>query len=221
MSHELRTPLNAIIGFTGTLLMKLPGPLTGDQDKQLKTIQTSARHLLSLINDLLDLAKIESGKVELNLERVTCQSVLEEVATALKPLAENKGLEFAYAKPERDVEIRTDRRALSQIVINLANNGIKFTEQGTVRLGLAERIDNGTRFTEISVTDTGIGIREEDQKKLFQAFEQMESGRRNEGTGLGLHLSQKLAGLIGARIEFTSKFGKGSRFSLLLPSEPR
>src|SRR6185369_16265887 len=97
MSHELRTPLNAIIGFTGTMLMKLAGPLTGDQDKQLKTVQGSARHLLSLINDLLDLAKIESGKVEMKLEPVSCDSVVQEVATALRPAAENKGLRFEIA----------------------------------------------------------------------------------------------------------------------------
>ena len=97
MSHELRTPLNAIIGFTGTLLMRLPGPLTADQDKQLQTVRTSARHLLSLINDLLDLAKIESGKVQVNLEPVACDSVIEEVLTALRPLAESKGLKRRIA----------------------------------------------------------------------------------------------------------------------------
>jgi len=221
MSHELRTPLNAIIGFTGTLLMKLPGPLTGDQQKQLGTIQSSAKHLLSLINDLLDLAKIESGKVELKLERVACQGVLEEVAAALKPLADMKGLEFGLSRPDHDLDVRTDRRALSQILINLANNGIKFTEHGSVEIKLGERVEEGGRVAEISVTDTGVGIREKDQAKLFQAFQQMESGRRHEGTGLGLHVSQKLAGLIGARIEFTSDYGKGSRFTLVVPTERR
>src|SRR5215813_4010122 len=133
MSHELRTPLNAIIGFTGTLLMKLPGPLTVDQDKQLRTVQGSARHLLSLINDLLDLAKIESGKVELRLEPVICQRVVQEVATALRPLAETKGLVFEVTTPTVDLIIQTDHRALSQILLNLTNNAIKFTEQGEVR----------------------------------------------------------------------------------------
>src|SRR5204863_6972253 len=113
MSHELRTPLNAILGFTGTLLMKLPGPLTTDQEKQLRTVQASARHLLSLINDLLDLAKIESGKVELNLESVECQGVVEEVATALRPAAEAKGLAFEALVSPLDLTVRADRRALS------------------------------------------------------------------------------------------------------------
>jgi PAS domain S-box-containing protein len=121
MSHELRTPLNAIIGFTGTLLMRLPGPLTPDQAHQLETVRTSARHLLSLINDLLDLARIQSGKVEVNSEPVVCQRVVEEVATTLRPLAEAKGLTFDVTLPARDVIARTDRRALSQILLNLTN----------------------------------------------------------------------------------------------------
>jgi len=218
MSHELRTPLNAIIGFTGTLLMKLPGPLNANQEKQLRTVQTSARHLLSLINDLLDLAKIESGKVELNLEPVVCQSVMQDVATALRPVAESKGLKFEVNVPAHDVVIRTDRRALNQIVINLANNAVKFTEHGSVRLELGRRRDGGRELTEMIVADTGGGIHPEDQAKLFQAFAQLggASRRRTEGTGLGLHLSQKLAELLGGRITLQSEFGRGSRFTLVL-----
>jgi len=218
MSHELRTPLNAIIGFTGTLLMKLPGPLNTEQGKQLGTIQVSARHLLSLINDLLDLAKIESGKVELKTEPVLCQEVLGEVSNALKPLGNAKGLAFETEAPPDDLFINTDRRALTQILLNLTNNAIKFTDRGSVRVQISkirEPGDDGTRFT---VEDTGVGIREDDQRKLFHAFEQLGStnSRRREGTGLGLHLSQKLAALLGGRIEFESKQGKGSRFSLVL-----
>src|SRR3989475_10360460 len=184
MSHELRTPLNAIIGFTGTLIMKLPGPLNADQEKQLKTVQTSARHLLSLINDLLDLAKIESGKVELNLEPVVCQGVMQDVTTALRPAAENKGLQFEVNVPANEIIVRTDRRAVNQILINLTNNAVKFTERGSVRLELSQHRDGGQTLTEIAVTDTGIGIRPEDQAKLFQAFAQVgASGRRRaEGT---------------------------------------
>src|SRR5688572_23790605 len=137
MSHELRTPLNAVIGFTGTLLMRLPGPLTGDQESQLRTVQTSARQLLSLINDLLDLAKIESGKVEIHFERVSCQSVIDEVASALSPLAVTKGLTFAVTPAAENFAVQTDRRALSQILINLTNNAIKFTERGRVSLDVA------------------------------------------------------------------------------------
>jgi PAS domain S-box-containing protein len=218
MSHELRTPLNAIIGFTGTLLMQLAGPLTGDQEKQLKTVQSSAHHLLSLINDLLDLAKIESGKVELHFERVDCVGVIEEVISSLRPLAEAKGLAFELGSPDGEVVVATDRRALSQILINLTNNAIKFTEKGWVRLELVQRQGNG-HHTEFLVSDSGIGIRNEDKARLFQAFEQLRAsggGRTQEGTGLGLHLSQKLAMLLGARIEFESDFGHGSSFRLVL-----
>jgi PAS domain S-box-containing protein len=216
MSHELRTPLNAIIGFTGTMLMRLPGPLTADQDRQLRTIQSSARHLLSLINDLLDVAKIESGKLDLKLEPVACAAVLEEVATSLRPLAEKKGLQFKTWLPASEVMLTTDRRALSQIIINLANNAIKYTDTGHVVLGVGKRQDGANHVTEFIVGDTGRGIRPEDQVKLFQAFTQFdaESARRHDSSGLGLHVSQKLAVLLGAKITCVSDFGKGSTFTL-------
>ncbi len=221
MSHELRTPLNAIIGFTGTLLMKLPGPLNEGQEKQLRTIQGSARHLLSLINDLLDLAKIESGKVELNLEPVECRGVVEEVATALRPSAEAKGLDFEAAVFPPDLTVRADRRALSQILLNLTNNAIKFTERGGVRVEVVRTQAGGGAVAEFRVADTGIGIQSEDQARLFQAFTQVDpSGkRRHEGTGLGLHLSRKLAELLGGTIILRSEPGKGSTFILGLPEK--
>ena len=221
MSHELRTPLNAIIGFTGTLLMKLPGPLNIEQEKQLRTVQLSAKHLLSLINDLLDVAKIESGKLELRLEPVPCQRVIEEVVGALQPSAAGKGLHLAVHVPEQDVVVFADRRSLSQILINLSNNAIKFTERGSVTIELHEA-DGATNLVEISVIDTGIGIAAADLGKLFQSFAQIESGsrRRIEGTGLGLYLSRKLAELQGGRIAVQSAPGEGSRFSLFLPAGP-
>ena len=222
MSHELRTPLNAIIGFTGTLLMKLPGPLTADQEKQLSTIRTSARHLLSLINDLLDLAKIESGKVEISLEPISCTDVIREVVGTLRPLAEKKGLELLVDLPEEDIVVHTDRRAMSQILINLSNNAIKFTDQGSIVIALARHREGKLTVNEISVSDSGCGIKPEDQSKLFQAFSQIDSSstRRYEGTGLGLHLSQKLAELLGARITVRSTYGEGSTFALLVAEEP-
>src|SRR5260221_411894 len=221
MSHELRTPLNAIIRFTGTLLMKLPGPLNADQDKQLKTVQTSARHLLALINDLLDLAKIDAGKVELHREATGCAGVLDEAVTALRPMAEARGLELTFSPPQDDGRLQTDRRALSQIVINLVNNAIKFTESGSVHVAIARRRVEGRSVVEISVADTGVGIREEDQAKLFAAFARLDTGtgKSYEGTGLGLHLSQKLAGLLGGSISLRSEYRKGSTFTLRLASE--
>ena len=216
MSHELRTPLNAVIGFTGTLLMQLPGPLNEQQEGQLRTIQSSARHLLSLINDLLDLAKIESGKVELKFEKVVCQSVVREVATSLQALADTKGLALDVRVPEEDIEVLTDRRALSQILLNLANNAIKYTERGRVIIELSSQRGAGGKAIEFAVSDTGIGIRPEDVDKLFEAFGQVDrsSTRRFEGAGLGLYLSQKLAALLGGTIRVESEFGKGSRFVL-------
>jgi len=219
MSHELRTPLNAIIGFTGTLLMKLPGPLNDEQQKQLRTVQSSARHLLALINDLLDVAKIEAGKVELKLEPVDCRAVVEEVAATLRPQAESKGLAFTVIVPEQVAPWHTDRRALSQILINLANNAIKFTERGSVRVTLTQDLHGAGSGMQISVDDSGVGISIEDQDKLFGAFSRVTGNRVNapEGTGLGLHLSQKLAELLGGKIVFRSESGKGSTFSLVLP----
>jgi two-component system sensor histidine kinase/response regulator len=218
MSHELRTPLNAIIGFTGTLLMKLPGPLTADQDKQLNTIRTSARHLLSLINDILDVARIEAGKVTLALSPVQCQAMLGETVDSLRQLATQKGLALTLEVPAEPVVVNTDRRALTQIVINLVNNAIKFTEQGSVRVALAQRAEQGEVVTEFSVTDSGAGIRPEDQPKLFQAFSQLDSTstRHAEGAGLGLYLCQNLANLLGGSLQFSSEYGAGSTFMLLL-----
>jgi signal transduction histidine kinase len=218
MSHELRTPLNAILGFTGTLLMKLPGPLTVDQEKHLQTVRNSARHLLSLINDLLDLAKIESGRVELSLWPVVCQEMILELVQSLRQLAEAKGLNLEVEMPTEPITIVTDRRALSQILINLTNNAIKFTKIGSVKLKLGTFNESDRRETVISVSDTGIGIRPQDQALLFEAFQQIRDRQRTqtEGTGLGLHLSQQLARLLGGEITVQSEYGKGSTFTLAL-----
>jgi PAS domain S-box-containing protein len=219
MSHELRTPLNAVIGFTGTLLMKLPGPLTEDQEKQLKTVQGSARHLLSLINDLLDLARIEAGKMELKPELTRCAELIEAAAESLRPLAEGKGLTLEVLG-DADLSLHVDRRTLSQIVLNLLNNAIKFTELGGVRIGW-RAVREGGDTVQISVADTGVGIRLEDQEKLFSAFSQLDASvrRRPEGTGLGLHLSQKLAEALHGRILVQSEPGRGSTFTLVLPRQ--
>jgi two-component system sensor histidine kinase/response regulator len=219
MSHELRTPLNAIIGFTGALLMKLPGPLTTEQDKQLNTIRTSARHLLSLINDILDVAKIEAGKVTLEVQTVQCQNVVRDVVDTLRPLAMQKNLKLEMDLADQAIVLDTDQRALTQILLNLGNNAIKFTESGTVRVALTQRQGEGQQIIEFSVADSGAGIREEDQNKLFQAFSQLDSTstRHAEGAGLGLYLCQNLANLIGGSLFFKSDFGQGSTFTLALP----
>jgi signal transduction histidine kinase len=219
MSHELRTPLNAVLGFTGTMLMGLSGPLTDDQRKQLETVQSNGKHLLAIINDLLDLAKIESGKVELKFEPVDCRKLLDEVVSGLRPLADEKAIELRFNVPTHDVVIDTDRRSLSQILINLANNAIKFTDEGSVRVELSIHENGGGSAARFSIVDTGVGIEPADCDRLFVAFEQGESSatRRYEGTGLGLYISGKLAELLHGEIEFESTFGTGSTFVLEIP----
>ncbi|MBT9594394.1 MAG: PAS domain S-box protein [Vitreoscilla sp.] len=222
MSHELRTPLNAIIGFTGILLMRLPGPLTTDQESQLGMVQSSGRHLLSLINDLLDLAKIDSGSVQMQLVPVDCGVLVDEVATTLRPSASAKGLGVTLDLPDRAVLVLADRRALQQILINLANNAIKFTERGGVSISLREHREVDQDRVTLTVADTGIGMSAEDQAQLFQAFTQVGTPAlraRVEGTGLGLYLCRKLAELLGGRIEVSSQLGQGSRFSLTLQGQ--
>ena len=174
-----------------------------------------------LFRSLLDLAKIESGKMVHNVEPVACQTMLADLLETLRPQAEQKGLSFRQELLADDIVIQTDRRALSQIVINLVNNAIKFTARGEVLVRLEPRLDGGQLALAIEVIDTGLGIKPEDQDKLFQAFSQIDntSTRRFEGTGLGLYLSQKLANMIGARLSLRSEYGKGSTFTLTLRRE--
>jgi protein-histidine pros-kinase len=205
MSHELRAPLNAILGFTGTLLMGLPGPLNEDQKKQLQIVQSSGRQLLSLINDLLDVARFESGKIELEVEAIDGQQLLEDVAGGLRPLADEKGIGLLVLAPG-GVQVNGDRRALRQILTNLTNNAIKFTDQGEVRMELARLANAHGKAVRFSVADTGRGIRVGDQERLFAAYQ-----------GLGLYISKTLADLMGATIAFESELGAGSKFTLDLP----
>lgn len=217
MSHELRTPLNAVIGFTGTLLMRLPGPLNAEQEKQLRIVQTGARHLLSLINDLLDVAKLRDGKHVLQWEMVDCCAVVEEVAATLGPDAQRKGLAFVVSMPEHAVLVRTDRRALAQVAINLVGNAIKFTGQGQVLVQL-DAPDPASPRLSLRVQDTGPGIPLVDQSRLFEPFSRVEGAERHqEGSGLGLHLSRKLAQALGGDITLHSRPGEGSTFILDLP----
>ena len=225
MSHELRTPLNAVLGFTGTLLMELPGPLNADQKKQLEAVRNSGRHLLELINEILDLSKIESGVMEVSCREFKCQDLIAEVAHFLMPLATEKAIRLSLELPDEAIHICSDPRLVKQILINLIGNAIKFTEAGSVTVHLsADRAVVAYPVT-IDVSDTGIGIDERDLGKLFQPFTQLESGlaRRFEGTGLGLNLSKKYADLLGAQLRVRSVRGEGTTFSLelpLLPAQP-
>jgi len=224
MSHELRTPLNAILGFTGTLLMGLPGPLNDEQTRQLGIVRSSAQHLLSLINDVLDLAKIEAGRMELSSERVSLGEIVAEITASFSSLAAEKRLEFsATIAPMDDDTIQTDRRALRQILINLTSNAIKYTDSGSVSLRVGSCQWNDRPAVDFRVSDTGIGIRPEDMDRLFAAFEQLDlsNTRRHDGTGLGLFLSQNLTRLLGGVLSVSSVPGAGSTFMLTLPRESR
>jgi protein-histidine pros-kinase len=221
MSHELRTPLNAIIGFTGTLLMKLPGPLNDEQERQLGIVQWSARHLLSLINDVLDLAKIESGKRELLWEVVPIAEVVKDVAASHASLAVDNNLHFTTSISQDCQTVVTDRRALRQILLNLTNNAIKYTHEGSVQIDVRATTWHDRPAIALSVSDTGVGIKPEDQEHLFEAFEQLDPSRarRFEGTGLGLHLCRNLTVLLGGDLSVVSEYGTGSTFTLTLPRE--
>ena len=220
MSHELRTPLNAIIGFTGTLLMGLPGPLNDEQSHQLRLVETSGQHLLSLINDLLDLAKIESGKVEITPVEIDCCVVVRETVQSMRPLAEQKGLTLVVDLPDRICLVVADRRALGQILINLVHNAIKFTDSGGVQIELVPSTDDGA--WSLRVSDTGPGIVPDEQARIFGAFERSAAsrGHGDEGTGLGLYISHKLAELMNLYLGVTSPPGRGSTFTVT-PQPPR
>jgi PAS domain S-box-containing protein len=218
MSHELRTPLNAIIGYAGVQLMGLAGPLSADQRVQMQSIESSGNHLLSLINGLLDLAKIEAGKVDVSRESVDCGALLDELVATVRPLADEKGLALVAVPPPAGFTVETDRRMLSQILLNLVGNAIKFTQEGQVTLTIGSHPDGGS-VARFAVQDTGMGIEACDRDRVFAAFEQVveASPNRQEGTGLGLHISRRLALLLGGELAFTSEPGHGSTFWLDVP----
>jgi PAS domain S-box-containing protein len=218
MSHELRTPLNSIIGFSGILLMGLPGPLNDEQKKQLGMVSNSAKLLLSLINDLLDLSGIEAGKIDTHCEWLTLQRVVDDVTASLAPQIAQKGLELVRDCPAEPVRLHTDRKKCYQILLNLLNNAVKFSEHGRITVACRhcqERV-------EVSIRDTGVGIKAEDMPLLFEAFRQFDNSacRRYEGSGLGLYLCRRLAKLLGGEIRVTSEYGRGSCFTLSLPWTP-
>jgi PAS domain S-box-containing protein len=222
MSHELRTPLNSIIGFTGLLLRGLAGPLNAEQTKQLCMVRDSGQHLLALINDVLDISKIEAGQIEIANAPFDLPESIQKVVQTVKPLANKKQLPL-IAQIAPDVSrITSDRRRVEQILLNLLSNAIKFTEQGEVTL-TAEIVPGTPRSAfRISVADTGLGIKRENLDKLFQPFRQLDTGltRQHEGTGLGLAICKRLVERLGGTITVESEWGKGGTFQCTLPIHP-
>lgn len=218
MSHELRTPLNSIIGFTGLMLMELAGVINDGQREQLNRVKRNAVHLLELINDVLDISKVEAGRVELSIKEFDIIVLVNEVIESIAPEVKAKNLVLKINFQEKSILIKNDSRRVRQILTNLMSNALKFTEHGSINVNL--NIKNEGEIS-ISITDTGIGIKKENIDMLFEPFQQINSDFTNnyKGTGLGLYLCKKLSSLIQGNIQVLTKSGEGSQFTLNLPLE--
>ncbi|HSS52251.1 MAG TPA: ATP-binding protein [Thermoanaerobaculia bacterium] len=221
VSHELRTPLNAIMGYTHLMLEGVSGAVNPAQQDKLTRVDANARHLLAVINDLLDITRIESGKMPVQAERILLSELIDEVMTEVEPVIAGTRLAVTRDLSPDLPEIETDRQKVKQIVINLLSNALKFTPAGSVGIRLEHHSPAGE--ISIAVSDTGIGIAEENQKTIFEAFEQANSSyaRRQGGTGLGLTICRRLASLLDGRIALASRLGEGSTFTLYLPAKSR
>jgi len=219
MSHELRTPLNAVIGFSELMLEEIPGPLTADQKECLEDILSAGRHLLKLINEILDLSKVEAGKMPLSFTTAKTDEFLQGIVSMMKPILERKSQELVIDDSKASPSIYTDQGKLKQIVLNLLSNANKFSENYK---NIWLEISSDERMHRIVIRDEGIGIEEKDIPRIFEAFRQLDgsSSRTHEGTGLGLTLCKRFVELLGGRIAVDSSPGKGSTFTVLIPLEP-
>jgi signal transduction histidine kinase len=215
MSHELRTPLNAILGFTELLLDGVYGPLAAKTHQVVERVQANGKHLLGLINDVLDLSKIEAGQLTLSFDRFDLAATVRSVASATEPLAQAKNLALSTIIDGPLAPATGDERRVRQVLLNLVGNAIKFTDAGAVEILVRQRSGD----FEIDVRDTGPGIPETDRERIFQEFQQLDSSptRNKGGTGLGLTISRRIAEAHGGRILLTSTLGKGATFRVVLP----
>jgi PAS domain S-box-containing protein len=216
MSHELRTPLNGIIGFAEFLADEKPGTVNPKQKEYLEDILHSGKHLLHVINDVLDLAKVVAGKMDLSAESFSIAKAIDDVYAALELTAQKKQLQIKIQLDPDFDEVTLDRNRFKQVLYNLFANAVKFTDDGGMVEVTTTKIEQG-RFR-LVVADTGIGIKPEDVKRLFKEFEQINSGqRRGQGTGLGLALTRRIVELQSGTIDVESEFGKGTKFTIVLP----
>ncbi len=215
MSHELRTPINAVLGYSTLLLENIYGPLNEKQREGIERTHKAAKHLLELVNDVLDLSKIEAGKIDLRLQPVSFPSLIEDLFVTVRPLADQYGSSLKIEHTGDSIRIVSDPRRLRQILLNLLSNAIKFGKGKPIRVALHRRDDNGVI---IEVVDEGEGIAPEDQERIFQEFVQLGKTQLTEGTGLGLPISRRLAELLRGSLTLQSELGRGSTFRLSLPA---
>ena len=221
MSHEFRTPLNAILGYTHMLLNGVTGQVSDAQRKSLSRIDSNSRHLLALINDILDITRIEAGRMPLNLSTFKIPDLINEVMSELEPIIKRSNLEVIAKTRGKLPPLKSDRQKVKQVVLNLLSNALKFTPAGSVII--AASYDGAGRMVSIEVRDTGVGIPVESQSKVFEDFRQLDSSpaRGYGGTGLGLSICRRLAQMLGGTIDLKSTVGQGSNFTLKLPARPR
>ena len=221
MSHEFRTPLNAILGYTHMLLHGVTGPVSEQQRKSLTRIDSNSRHLLALINDILDITRIEAGRMPLNVTSFRIPELVDEVMSELEPIIKRSNLTVVARMPRGLPALRSDRQKVKQIVLNFLSNALKFTPSGSVTISAS--YNARSRLFDISVRDTGVGIPPEDQTKVFDDFRQLDSSpaRGYGGTGLGLSICRRLSNMLGGTIELASAADQGSTFTLRLPARAR
>jgi PAS domain S-box-containing protein len=221
MSHEFRTPLNAILGYTHMLLQGVSGELTPPQKKNLTRIDSNGRHLLEVINEILDITRIEAGRMPLNLSEFQLPELLQEVMAEMDPIIQRSKLAVSTSLPPKLPALTGDRQKVKQIVLNLLSNALKFTHEGSVRVEVGYQ-PSSSQVT-VAVTDTGIGIAPVNQEKIFEDFQQVDSSptRAYGGTGLGLSICRRLAAMMDGRITVQSELGKGSTFTLHFPRRVR